>query len=121
VFYDYDEICYLTECNFRRIPPAPYPEYELAEEPWYAVGPHDVFPEEFATFLLTDPRLRAAFLDLHRELLEPEYWQQRQGRIRSGHLEDVFPYPESRRFRNGTGPRIPAQSIRPRVAIAACG
>ena len=58
VFYDYDEIEYLTDINFRRIPPAPNPEAELAAEPWYAVARHDVFPEEFATFLLGDPRLR---------------------------------------------------------------
>ncbi|STV30425.1 isocitrate dehydrogenase phosphatase [Klebsiella pneumoniae] len=35
VFYDYDEICYMTEVNFREIPPPRYPEDELASEPWY--------------------------------------------------------------------------------------
>ena len=55
VFYDYDELCYLTECKFRAIPEAPYPEMEMSDETWYSVGPDDVFPEEFATFLLTRP------------------------------------------------------------------
>ncbi|MCG6886879.1 MAG: bifunctional isocitrate dehydrogenase kinase/phosphatase, partial [Proteobacteria bacterium] len=58
VFYDYDEVRYLTECNFRKIPPPRYPEDEMAAEPWYNVGPNDVFPEEFATFLLGVSRVR---------------------------------------------------------------
>lgn len=98
VFYDYDEICYLTECNFRRIPPAPYPEFELSAEPWYSVGPHDVFPEEWATFLLNDARVRKVFLELHGDLLKPAFWQARQARIRAGIYEDVFPYAQARRF-----------------------
>lgn len=99
VFYDYDELCYLTECNFRDIPEAPYPEMELSEETWYTAGPNDVFPEEFATFLLTDPRIRKVFLAKHRELLDPDWWRARQANIRAGYLEDVFPYPVTRRFR----------------------
>ncbi|MCG6898153.1 MAG: bifunctional isocitrate dehydrogenase kinase/phosphatase [Thiocapsa sp.] len=98
VFYDYDELCYLTECHFREIPPAPYPEMELADEAWYSAGPNDVFPEEFETFLLTDTRIRALFWELHSELLDPAWWRARQDHIRSGHLEDVFPYPRERRF-----------------------
>ena len=99
VFYDYDEIEYLGDVNFRRIPPAPDPEAELASEPWYAVMRNDVFPEEFATFLLGDPHLRELFLRDHAELLEPEFWQTAQRRIESGELMDFFPYPASVRFR----------------------
>jgi isocitrate dehydrogenase kinase/phosphatase len=98
VFYDYDEICYLTECNFRRIPEAPYPELEMGDEPWYSVGPNDIFPEEFGTFLLTDPRIRRAFLERHADLLDADWWKCRQEAIRAGRLEDVFPYGEGRRF-----------------------
>jgi isocitrate dehydrogenase kinase/phosphatase len=58
VFYDYDEICYMTECNFRQIPPPRYPEDEWSAEPWYSVAPNDIFPEEFATFLLQKPQVR---------------------------------------------------------------
>jgi len=100
VFYDYDELCYLTECNFRYIPEAPYPEMEMSDEPWYTPGPDDVFPEEFETFLLTDPRIRQVFLELHSELLDPAWWRERQEHIRAGHLEDVFPYAAERRFRD---------------------
>ena len=55
VFYDYDEIEYLTDCTFRAIPPPPNPEAEMSGEPWYPVGALDVFPEEFETFLLGNP------------------------------------------------------------------
>jgi isocitrate dehydrogenase kinase/phosphatase len=99
VFYDYDEIEYLSDVNFRRIPPAPDPESELAAEPWYGVMRNDVFPEEFATFLLGDPRLRDIFLRNHADLLEPEFWQEAQRRIERGEVMDFFPYPESIRFR----------------------
>ena len=100
VFYDYDEIEYLRDVNFRRIPPAPDAESELAAEPWYGVMRNDVFPEEFETFLLGDPRLRELFLRNHADLLEPEFWQAAQRRIESGELMEFFPYPDSLRFRN---------------------
>ena len=103
VFYDYDEVLYLTECNFRKLPAPRTPEDELASEPWYAIGPHDVFPEEFGTFLLGNARIRGPFLRYHADLLTADYWQARQGRIRAGILEDVFPYPENLRFARAAG------------------
>jgi len=84
----------------RDIPTAPDAESELAAEPWYGVLRNDVFPEEFATFLLGDPRLRELFLRDHADLLEPKFWQAAQRRIESGELMDFFPYPDSLRFRN---------------------
>ena len=103
VFYDYDELEYLTDVRFRRIPPPPNPEAELSGEPWYGVVRNDVFPEEFATFLLGDPRVREPFLRHHAELLEPEFWWDCQRRVEAGELVDFFPYPESLRFRNRDG------------------
>ncbi len=98
VFYDYDEIEYVTECRFRRIP-APPPGYdETSGEVWYPVGPHDVFPEEFGTFLLTDPDVRASFLAHHAELLDAGWWQSLQATIGSGALPEVLSYPERIRF-----------------------
>ena len=98
IFYDYDEIEYMTDCHFRRIPPAPNPEMELSGEVWYPVARHDVFPEEFATFLLGDPEIRRIFVQYHRDLLEPEFWQRCQQRIAEGVIEDFFPYPVEMRF-----------------------
>jgi isocitrate dehydrogenase kinase/phosphatase len=92
VFYDYDEICFLTEMNFRRIPEPRYPEDEMASEPWYSVAPLDVFPEEFPPFLFADIKLRRLFSQLHGELYDAEYWKSLQEAIRTGKVIDVFPY-----------------------------
>jgi len=108
VFYDYDEIEYLTDCVFRPIPEAPNPEAELSGEVWYPVGANDVFPEEFAPFLLGDPQVRDVFLRHHGELLRPEFWQECQRQIAAGEIVDFFPYPDSVRFCN----RYPEPALR---------
>ncbi|MBC9250002.1 bifunctional isocitrate dehydrogenase kinase/phosphatase [Pseudomonas alcaligenes] len=92
VFYDYDEISYLTEVNFRVIPPPRYPEDEMASEPWYSVAPHDVFPEEFPRFLFADIGQRRLFNQLHGDLYIADYWKSLQDAIRAGKVIDVFPY-----------------------------
>ena len=98
VFYDYDEICYLTECNFRKIPEAMYPEQELASEPWYSVGPYDVFPEEFHVFLAGRPRIAKIFRQIHSDIFDADYWQSLQRDIVDGQVKDVFPYRRNKRF-----------------------
>ena len=105
VFYDYDEIDYLSNCNFRKMPQPQTEEQELAAEPWYSVGPSDVFPEEFATFLLTDDRVRECFMRHHGDLLDAGFWQATQQRIAAAQMQDVFPYAEALRFRNLFPPR----------------
>ena len=92
VFYDYDEISFLTEVNFRHIPPPRYPEDEMSGEPWYSIGPHDVFPEEFPPFLFADIGQRRLFSRLHGELYDADYWKGLQAAIREGKVIDVFPY-----------------------------
>jgi len=92
VFYDYDEISYLTEVNFRKIPEPRFPEDEMSAEPWYSVGPHDVFPEEFPRFLFTDPKQRKLFKEMHGDLFQASYWQGLQEAIRDGKVIDVYPY-----------------------------
>jgi isocitrate dehydrogenase kinase/phosphatase len=98
VFYDYDEIEYLTDCNFRDIPAARNEEDEMAAEPWYPIGKHDVFPEQFERFLLGNPNIRAVFMQHHADLLTRAWWQAQKERIQAGILEDVFPYPQQIRF-----------------------
>ncbi|MGS2212261.1 bifunctional isocitrate dehydrogenase kinase/phosphatase [Escherichia coli] len=98
VFYDYDEICYMTEVNFRDIPPPRYPEDELASEPWYSVSPGDVFPEEFRHWLCADPRIGPLFEEMHADLFRADYWRALQNRIRDGHVEDVYAYRRRQRF-----------------------
>jgi isocitrate dehydrogenase kinase/phosphatase len=104
VFYDYDEIEYLTDCNFRRVPAPPHEEDEMSGEVWYPVGPRDVFPETFGPFLLGNDRVRELFLKHHADLLDAAFWQTHKERILAGHVHDVFPYDESKRFANAAQP-----------------
>jgi len=100
IFYDYDEITYMDEVNFR-VKPIPITEEQIyAAEPWYSVDPGDMFPEELATFALANPRYKAAFIKHHPELLEASFWQQCQKNVANGIIEDVFPYPDNLRFCN---------------------
>ncbi|MBK6006209.1 bifunctional isocitrate dehydrogenase kinase/phosphatase [Ramlibacter ginsenosidimutans] len=98
VFYDYDEIEYLTDCNFRKVPEPRNEEEELSGEVWYKVGPHDVFPETFGPFLLGHPAVRDVFMKHHADLLDPAFWQARKERILAGDVYDVFPYERDKRF-----------------------
>lgn len=115
VFYDYDEICYMTEVNFRSIPAPRYPEDELASEPWYSISPYDVFPEEFRHFLCSDKRLKALFEKLHGDLFEVSYWQTVQKRILDGHIEDVYAYRRRQRFSQRLDERPLAETFLTRV------
>jgi isocitrate dehydrogenase kinase/phosphatase len=98
VFYDYDEIEYLTDCNFRRVPEPRNEEEEMSGEVWYSVGPKDVFPETFGPFLLGNPAVRRVFMQHHADLLDAAFWQGHKDRIRAGHVHDVFPYEPHKRF-----------------------
>jgi len=98
VFYDYDEIEYITDCNFRKVPTPRNEEEEMSGEIWYSVGPRDVFPETFAPFLLGNPAVRAVFMQHHADLLDVAFWQGHKARIAAGHMHDVFPYERDLRF-----------------------
>jgi isocitrate dehydrogenase kinase/phosphatase len=111
VFYDYDEIEYLTDCTFRAIPSPPQGLDEMSGEPWYPVRAHDVFPEEFATFLLTDPAVRETFLAHHADLLDARWWQAMQRANGSGRPTEVLSYPDAVRFRH-------VARRRPRTSVA---
>src|SRR5260221_8637345 len=98
VFYDYDEIAPITELSFRPIPAAASYEEEIQAEPYWTVGEHDVFPEQFDRFLVADPKAREIFYEYHRDRLDPAFWSAKQELVRAGEQEDVFPYPEEVRF-----------------------
>jgi isocitrate dehydrogenase kinase/phosphatase len=100
VFYDYDEIEYLTDCNFRRVPQARNEEDEMSGEIWYTVNKGDVFPETFGPFLLGNDQVREIFMAHHADLLDAAFWQGCKERIIGGHVHDVFPYEASKRFSN---------------------
>ncbi len=98
VFYDYDEIEYITDCKFRNVPTPRNEEDEMSGEVWYSVGPKDVFPETFAPFLLGNDAVREVFMRHHADLLQADFWQSHKERIQAGHVHDVFPYEREKRF-----------------------
>jgi isocitrate dehydrogenase kinase/phosphatase len=98
VFYDYDEIEYITDCNFRKVPAPRTEEDEMSGEIWYHVGPRDVFPETFGPFLLGNPSVREVFMRHHADLLEADFWLGHKEKINQGHVHDVFPYEADKRF-----------------------
>jgi isocitrate dehydrogenase kinase/phosphatase len=99
VFYDYDELLPLSECRFRELPEARTPEDELADEPWFAVGPGDVFPEELRRFIPFGGAARDALLEAHGCLFDAAYWREMQARLADGDIVDIFPYDPARRLR----------------------
>ncbi|MCM2295401.1 bifunctional isocitrate dehydrogenase kinase/phosphatase [Rhodoferax sp.] len=98
VFYDYDEIEYITDCVFRRVPQPRNEEDEMSGEVWYTVGPKDVFPETFGPFLLGNPAVKAVFMKHHADLLDVAFWQSHKERVQAGYVYDVFPYDRDKRF-----------------------
>jgi isocitrate dehydrogenase kinase/phosphatase len=98
VFYDYDELRLLTECQFRTIPPPRHPEDEMSDEPWFYVGPEDVFPEDLKRFVPFGAGVREPYLAVHGVLYEPAFWQDLQTQNADGEVLDIYPYPEERRL-----------------------
>ncbi len=104
VFYDYDELCPVSECNFRRLPQARSIEDEMAAEPWFSVADADIFPEELRTFVGLQGELRECFDTWHGDLFTVEFWKGMQRRHSAGDYVDFFPY--------GTASRLHAESER---------
>lgn len=104
VFYDYDELCLLEEINFRRMPKTHHYDDELVAEPWFSVGPNDVFPEEFRNLLGLPSDLRDVLEEVHGDLFTPEFWWSMQERIRAGEVLDFYPYAPERRYSNEPTP-----------------
>jgi isocitrate dehydrogenase kinase/phosphatase len=96
IFYDYDELCLVTDCRFREVPESRYEEDEMLAETWYYVGENDVFPETFINFLGFDPHLKQVFIDAHREILTADWWRGIQERLREGDVLEVLPYHKHR-------------------------
>jgi isocitrate dehydrogenase kinase/phosphatase len=92
IFYDYDELCLVTDCRFREVPQPANPEDEMRGEPWFYVGEHDVFPETFINFIAFDAAQRAALLRTHGEIFTAGFWRQVQRRLLDGEVLEVLPY-----------------------------
>jgi isocitrate dehydrogenase kinase/phosphatase len=98
VFYDYDELRLLSECQFRELPTPRHPEDEFADEPWFHVGPEDVFPEDLGRFVPFRAPVRDRYLAAHAALYQPAFWRDLQSRNAAGEVLDIYPYPEDRRL-----------------------
>ncbi|NJK83215.1 MAG: bifunctional isocitrate dehydrogenase kinase/phosphatase [Saprospiraceae bacterium] len=98
VFYDYDEIGFLTDYNFRRIPEPRDDEEEMSNEPYFHVGVNDIFPEEFPRFLIGNAEIREIFYELHGDLYDAKFWRNTQKKLKQGEILDTFPYKERLRF-----------------------
>jgi len=96
VFYDYDELCFLDQVNFRRIPRPRRIEQMYSGEPWYTVAENDVFPEEFDAFMAPLGELGDAFKKHHGDLFDTDFWKEMQNVQRDGRLADFFPYRRGR-------------------------
>lgn len=99
IFYDYDEIEFLTDMNFRWKPKADTYEQIYAANPWYDIAKNDVFPEDFKRFMIGRADVKQHFLDYHKELFNPDYWNGIQNSLRKGELLHAFPYSKEIRFR----------------------
>ncbi len=106
VFYDYDEIRPMQELHFRDVPAARYEEDELSAEPWYSVGPDDVFPETFRYALCSEPKVGALLQQRHPEIFDAGWWRAQQRRIAQGHIEDVIAWQPAQRFCVRYGSRL---------------
>jgi isocitrate dehydrogenase kinase/phosphatase len=99
VFYDYDELSFLSDCTFRVMPTPRNYEEELSREPWFSVGENDIFPEEFKYFLGLKGDLKELFLQEYADLFEVDFWHQIQGQIKARKIIDILPYDQSKRLR----------------------
>ena len=99
VFYDYDELCFLTDCNFRELPQSRTYEEEISAEPWFSVRVNDIFPEEFPRFLFFPRAAGDELMKQHGDLFRPKFWREMQTAIRAGELPEVLPYASERRLR----------------------
>ncbi len=92
IFYDYDELCQVTECRFRDMPEATNPEDEMRGETWFYVAENDVFPETFINFLAFDDSQRATFMKVHGEILTADFWRHVQEKLAAEEMIEVLPY-----------------------------
>lgn len=92
IFYDYDELCLVTECNFRKIPTPRDDMEEMHADAWFYVGPNDIFPEQFINFLGFSEAAKEAFMEHHSDLLDADFWNGLKRAHESGVFLEVLPY-----------------------------
>jgi len=114
IFYDYDELCLVTDCNFRDVPEPSYDEDEMRSDSWFFVADNDIFPAEFIKFLSMDADLKNLFLEVHGDLLTADYWRTIKSAHESGEVLEVVPYyrPPTRRHSAAAPPAAGDDKVR---------
>jgi isocitrate dehydrogenase kinase/phosphatase len=92
IFYDYDELCQVSECRFRDVPQATNDDDEMRGEAWFYVAENDVFPETFINFLAFSDEQRELFMRVHGDILTPDFWRNVQEKVSAGEMMEVLPY-----------------------------
>mgnify|MGYP000860845334 FL=1 len=100
IFYDYDELCLVRDCRFKRLPRARTDDEEMHHGAWYYVDPADVFPEQFPQFLGLDAEQRQALLAQHGDIFDVDWWTALQAALRRDGPADVQPYPDAARLQH---------------------
>lgn len=98
VFYDYDEVSRVSECVFRDWPAPRNEEEAMADEPWFHVGPQDVFPARFGPFMGLPAAELAAVREHFGHLFDPAWWRGLQAGFAAGTVADVPPYTAQQRL-----------------------
>ncbi len=99
IFYDYDELCLVTECRFRELPTARDDDEEMHHGAWYYVADSDIFPEQFTEFLGLPRKQREALIARHGEIFTVAWWHDMQHKLNAGHFFDISPYREEVRLK----------------------
>src|SRR5690606_15928865 len=103
VVADCDELPPLTDVSCRRLPDTPDPDVDMAPETWFSVGPTDVFPAEFSTFLGVQGEIRGAFEAHHAALFDAGWWKATRARVENGERIEIFPYDSRARLETRLG------------------
>jgi len=101
IFYDYDELCLVTDCRFRRLPEARDNDEEMHHGAWFHVDTNDVFPEQFPRFLGLSKTQLDALLAAHGEIFDVGWWLELKRAIARDGVADVPPYSEAARLVHG--------------------
>ena len=95
IFYDYDELCLLQECNYRKFPKPKTFEQEMSAGAWFYVADNDVFPEQFTQFLGLEGKSLEIFMQHHADVLDYKFWKALQAKHEDGALIEFLPYKNS--------------------------
>ena len=102
IFYDYDEICYMDERNFRDLP--------VTDDPYVldtlSVAPNDVFPQQFEHFIIGRKVHKDILKELHGEIMTAEYWRKIQEICKEGKYLNFTPYNPKKSFHYESRPAL---------------